>query len=183
VIQTGDHIHGQPEGKLGGGMMGPGMIGGAATMDAICPMGVAGTAVATSDTPDGVAIAFTTPKGDVDELRAHVRRMADLHNASGTTVVASLRGPNNASTLSPSDHVADTACGGMGMSGGMMMPPASASVADVDGGARLVLTPKDPAQLVALRRHASLCSSRMQQGDCGIMGREGPSKERVERAP
>jgi len=168
---------------MGGGMMGPGMIGGAGTMAAICPMGVPGTAVATSNVPGGVALAFTTPKGDIMELRAHVRGMADMHNASGTTMMASLRGPNNASAPNASDKVADTACGGMGMSGGTMMPPASASVVDIDGGARLILTPKDPAQLVALRQHASICASRMQHGQCGIMGREGPSKELVQRAP
>ena len=171
--QTDDRIHGQPEGMMGGGMMGPGMIRGAGTMAAICPLGVPGTAVATSDTPGGVALAFTTPKGDVNELREHVRRMADMHNAPGATTMASARGPNQPSTPNASDKVADSACGGMGMSGGAMMPPASASVFDVDGGARLILTPKDPSQLVELRQHASICARRMQQGDCGIMGR-GP---------
>jgi hypothetical protein len=165
-------------------MMGPGLIGGAGTMAAICPMGVPGTAVATSDTPDGVALAFTTPKGDIDELRAHVHRIANMHNALGTTTVASLHGPNDTSPPNAPDKLANSPlCGGMGMSGGTMMPLASASVVDVDGGARLILTPKDPAQLVALRQHARICASRMQQGQCGIMSREGPSKPQVERAP
>ena len=46
----------------------------------MCPMmQTAGTQVASSDTSDGAAIAFTT-SGDPAELRAHVHRMAEMHN-------------------------------------------------------------------------------------------------------
>jgi hypothetical protein len=46
----------------------------------MCPMmQMAGANVVTSDTSDGVAVAFTTT-GDVAELRAYVRRMAEMHN-------------------------------------------------------------------------------------------------------
>jgi hypothetical protein len=37
------------------------------------------TRITTSDTSDGVAIVFTT-QGNVNDLRARVRRMADKHN-------------------------------------------------------------------------------------------------------
>ncbi len=61
--------------------------------------------------------------------------------------------------------------GGMMTGGGMMMLPATASVADVEGGARLVLRPNDATQLGALRENARMMVQRMNHGDCPMMSR------------
>jgi hypothetical protein len=64
------------------------------------------------------------------------------------------------------------------MMGGCMMgrgkmPAASVSVEDVEGGSRLILRPRDPGSLEALRKHASECIERMQSGECPMMGARG----------
>ncbi len=55
------------------------------------------------------------------------------------------------------------------MGGGMMMPAATASVEDLESGARLILQPKDPAQLGALREHVLMKAQRMAGGECPMM--------------
>ena len=158
---TGEALHLHHEGMmLDGGMTA-----------AMCPMAVQGTTVATSDTPGGVAIAFTTTKGEASELRGRVRQMAEMHNASGGTMMPHPPGTNGGSTTSePSSKASDSgACGGLGTSDSKMMPPSTATVVDVDGGAHLVLIAKNPVQLQALRQHAASCSSRMRHGECGMM--------------
>lgn len=125
-----------------------------------CPMMIdpATTQVTASDTSDGIALVFTT-SGDVAELRARVRRMADMHNQ--------MAGMHGGGTTGP---------GGMhggGMHGGhgtgpmhMHMVPSRASVEDVPGGARLLLVPTDPAQLAALRQQARMHADMMAKGQC-----------------
>lgn len=127
---------------------------------AMCPMMMtAGTQVATSDTSDGVAIAFTTT-GDVADLRARVRRMADMHNQMAGAKGKGMQG------------------GGMQGGGkGMRMVPSRASVEDVPGGARLVLVPTDPSQLGALRQQARMHAEMMQQGRCPMMAPPAPGPE------
>lgn len=110
-------------------------------MNDMCPMHVQGTTVTMAEVEDGVALDFKTTAGDVTELRERVRRMADMHNQ----------------------------CCGARMSEGMMMPAASASVEDNEGGARLVLRPKDAAQLEMLREHVRMHAGRMASGDCPMM--------------
>lgn len=122
-----------------------------------CPMHVAGTEVAASDTESGAALTFTTT-GDVGELRARAHEMARMHD--------------------------DMAVGGheMGMMKDMpmTMPPAHASAEDIDGGARVTLTPIDPAKLDALRSAAHHHVDMMRGGDCPMMRRMGgaPPAER-----
>ena len=141
-----------------------------AMMTEICPMGVPGTAVATSDTASGVAMTFTTAKGEVPELRKRVHKMGEMHNRASTT---QMEARHDGVAMSGSTEASKSGeCGGMGMAGGTMMPPATASVNDVNDGARLVLTATDPAQLQALREHAGACSNRMQQGECGMLGHQ-----------
>jgi hypothetical protein len=110
-----------------------------------CPMQVAGTTVTPADVEGGVALVFTTGSASVVELRQRVRRMAEMHDQRG-------------------------ASGGMRMGGGMMMPAATATVEDIEGGARLVLRPKNPAQLEALREHARMRAGRMARGECPLRG-------------
>jgi hypothetical protein len=46
------------------------------------------------------------------------------------------------------------------------MPAADAKVEDIDGGVRIVLTPKDASQLSALRERTRLHGERMGGGEC-----------------
>lgn len=111
------------------------------------------THVATSETADGVAIAFTTTD-DVNALRDRVRAMAERHNRMQTM------------------HSTG------GMHGGppetrMRMVPSRATVDDIPGGARLVLVPIDPSQLATLRHQAEMHAGMMQRGQCPRMARAG----------
>ena len=106
------------------------------------------TRIETTDTSSGVAIVFTTTN-DVADLRERVHRMADMHNRT---------------------H----AGGGMhGMHGGGMhhdmMVPSTATAEDIEGGARIILVPTDPAQLATLRQQAQMHVAMMQKGQCPMM--------------
>jgi hypothetical protein len=59
--------------------------------------------------------------------------------------------------------------GGMQGGGMMMMPPSTARVEEVEGGARLVLTVTDAAQLQALQQHAKRMAQRMGSHQCPMM--------------
>ena len=117
----------------------------------MCPLDVAGTQVVIADVDGGVVLAFTTP-GDVAELRVRVHHMADMHAMHD---MHRMHGPMS--------H------GHMGISAPlqMRMVPVQAAVADIDGGARVTLTPIDPAQLEALRAQARDHESMMHEGGCG----------------
>lgn len=111
-------------------------------MAGMCPMEVPGTAVVATDVDGGIALSFTTSTGDVADLRQRMRRMAEMHNQ-------------------PDGHKMKD--------GGMMMPAATASVADIEGGAQLILLPKEEAQLGALREHVRMKAQRMTAGECPMM--------------
>lgn len=108
-----------------------------------CPMQIAGTTVTSSDVQGGVALAFTTQAGDVTELRERVQRMTETHHQHHSGGV-------------------------MGMA-----PPSSAVPDNIEGGARLIIRPHDPAQLGLLREHARTHAARMSRGDCPMMSRLG----------
>lgn len=113
-----------------------------------CPMMLPDAQVAVESTERGVAMTFTTERADqVEELRTRVRAMGAMHEQRGT------------------------------MRGGrmMMMPPATTSVVEVPGGARLELAAADAADVDALRRHASMQAEHMRDGrGCPMMGEADP---------
>ena len=125
----------------------------AAPAAAACPM-MKDAQLAVTDGDHDVTITLTT-QGDPTALRAHVHEMGAKH-----------------------DHMAHgmmMGSGGMGMGSGgmhehMAMVPSHAAVDDVDHGARIVLTPDDPAQLVALREHVHAHAEMMKSGHCPMMG-------------
>lgn len=126
--------------------------GGMAT--GMCPMQVPGTQVSAEDTNDGAAMVFTTT-GDVDELRQRVHQMAKMHDQMS----ADNAGPGMGT-------------GGMGARHKHMMAnvvPSNASAEDVDRGARINLTPKDPSKLSDLRAHAREHAARMASGQCPMV--------------
>lgn len=153
-------------------------------MEGKCPMQVPTTTVKSADVDSGVALAFTTSTGDVAELRQRVRRMAEMHNHQHDNGGMMMRGHGpdvvaehaHGSGAGPGD--AADGRSGMMMGGGMMMPAATASVEDIEGGARLVLRPKEAGKLEALREHARMRAERMANGECPMMcsGAAGQAK-------
>jgi hypothetical protein len=105
-----------------------------------CPVMVEDTSLATADTADGIALVFTTEKTNVTELQTRVERMAKMQTAMGDMPM---------------------------MHGGMV--PATASYEANPNGARLIFTPKDPAQLDQLRTHVREMTERMKKGDHSMM--------------
>ena len=111
----------------------------------MCPMRLPGTQVSTSETPDGIAIVFTTA-GDLAPLRDHTRHMAAMHEQM---MSGGMRGSGEAM---------------------MKMVPSKARAEDIEGGARIVLTPNDPSQLAALRDHVRRHVDAMKrQAGCPMM--------------
>lgn len=140
-------------------------------MKAMCPMQVEGTAVSAEDVEGGVALTFTT-SSDVAELRRRVAHMAQKHGQHGM-------GMHGKGKHAPAGAGDGHAHGGQGnnaaphkggmMAGGMKMPAATARSEEVEGGARILLAPKDAAELEKLREHARHMSERMSAGQCPMM--------------
>ena len=98
-----------------------------------CPMKeMAGAKVTATDTADGVALEFTTT-GDVEALRAHVHKMADMHNGMAESHDGDMHGGMGSGDMHGMH--------GGEMHGGMKMVPSKATAEDIPGGARVVLVP------------------------------------------
>jgi hypothetical protein len=135
-------------------------------MAGMCPMAVPGTKVAAVDTTSGEALTFTTTPDQAAALREKVHAMAQMHNrhhATGDAGHASMPGMGGG----PGP--------GMRSEGGMQMPPPSqAAVEDLPEGARLLVTPNDPADLERLQATVRMHAEHMQQHGCGMMQRPQP---------
>jgi len=166
----------EQEPGMRGGMMGGEMAG-------MCPMAVEGTTARAEDVEGGAAMVFTTT-GDVSELRRRVARMAEMHNrhhGEGHGHGMGMHGAQDGSRghqhggaqEGDEPRQGGGMQGGMGMTGGGMMPPPStARSEEVEGGARLVLTPRDPAELARLREHVGQHSEMMASGRCPMMSNQ-----------
>lgn len=175
-------------------------------MGALCPMAVPGTTVAAEEVEGGAALAFTT-SGDVEELRRRVHRMAEFHNQHHGPAAASCESCPHRQQGScncphhgkegchcPKHQQGGCPCPGHGAAGhhggghhgggmhggphkGMGAPKATATAENIQGGARIVLRPQDPAQLPALREHVTAHARRISQGECPMMpgGRPPPA--------
>jgi hypothetical protein len=109
-----------------------------------CPMKVDGADLSVEDTKDAIALTLTTKSSDVTELRRRAEMMAKIHSA-------------------PSQEQ---------MHGRMIA--FSVTYEEVPNGARLTLTPKDPAQLQELRATVRAHAEQMKKGDCSMMqGHDG----------
>lgn len=106
-----------------------------------CPMNLQGTSVAVSDTATGVAVSLTTKPENVAELRRRVERMAAMHTAEASTDA---------------------------MKQGQMLP-GTIKYEPIENGARLTLTPRDPAKLADFRSQVRTHVERMQKGECAMM--------------
>lgn len=134
----------------------PSTVAPAGGMAGVCPMSVPGTKLSAADTSTGEAITFTTAPDQAAALREKVHAMADMHNrhhASGDA-----------------DHGGMGGMHGGGMMGDMQMPPPSrAAVEDLPDGARIIVTPNDPADLERLQKTVRMHAEHMQQHGCGMM--------------
>lgn len=114
-------------------------------------MQVPGTQVSAEDTNDGVAMVFTTT-GDVSELRQRVHHMAEMHDQ--------MSGNNAAGMDADGDRHKHMMAN---------VVPSTANAQDIDRGARITLTPKDPSKLADLRAHAREHAARMANGQCPMV--------------
>jgi hypothetical protein len=106
-----------------------------------CLTNLPGTTVTATDTATGIALTFTTKPENVAELRRRIEQMAAMH---------SVEHPSPA------------------MMQGQMMP-GTVKYEAVENGARLTLTPRDPAKLAEFRTQVRAHVEQMKQGQCGMM--------------
>jgi len=111
-----------------------------------CPMMLPGTDMAVVDTPAGIAVAITTMKPEnVTELQRRVQQMSVMHNT-----------PHGSSA--PNEAV---------MQGRIM--PGTITYEPIRNGARVTLTPRDPAKLDGFRAQVRAHVERMKEGNCSMM--------------
>jgi len=137
-----------------------------------CPMAVPGTQVAVAETRDGEAVTFTTSPDRAGDLRTRVHAMADMHNRhhqGGGGMEGMHGGMHHGGTMDGGSM--GSPVGGDAMA--MMPPPSRASVEDVEGGARIVVTPNDPGDLDRLRSAVRMHAEHMRESGTCEMGQHG----------
>jgi hypothetical protein len=106
--------------------------------DPTCPLLVPGTSLSVEDTTTGAALVFVTT-GDAASVRARAMALAGMHNSHN--------GPS----------------GAMGM---MFSATSTATSKDIDGGARVELTAKDPADAGKLQSELRMHAGHLTGGTC-----------------
>jgi hypothetical protein len=109
-----------------------------------CPIDMKDTDVAVLDTPTGVVLTLTTQPEKVADLQRHVERMSAMHPT----------------------HMNET------MMRDRMMPemmPGTVKYEAIENGARLTLTPKDPAKLTEFQTQVRARVEVMKKGNCSMM--------------
>jgi hypothetical protein len=148
----------EPVGQEGGRPMG--------MQPGTCPAEVPGTQVSATDVDGGEAVTFKTSPEQAAELRKRVHAMADMHNSHHQG------GGMGHGGMPEGMHGGAMGPGSMG--GGsdqmaMMPPPSRAAVEEAPGGARIVVTPNDPADLDRLRSAVRMHAEHMGQTHaCGM---------------
>lgn len=157
---------GRPGGAKSGGEVAAGGMGG------MCPMSVPGTEVVTEDTTTGEAVTFTTKSADqVAALRERVHAMADMHNAHHAGGDAGHAGGDAGHGGMHGMHggMGGGGTSGGGMEGMEMPPPSQATVEDLPDGARILVAPKDPADLQRLQSTVRRHATHMREHGCPMM--------------
>jgi hypothetical protein len=104
-----------------------------------------------ADIRDGVAITFTGPASELDQLRTNVHEMADASDKKGDAFAAcpcAQRMPPGAAEHMPAEATGTT---NPAMRGLTVRPPAHANVDEIATGAVLKLTAKESRDVSALR--------------------------------
>lgn len=126
-----------------------------AQLEAMCPMYAQGTEMTMEDVEGGFAMTFVNPQ-NVDDVRQRAKAMVEHHEQMQST--------------RPAEGARRR---------GSMMPAFTATVEDVEGGARVIMKPKDSATLESLRTHMRQQREKMADQPCpmemmmpGMMGVE-----------
>ena len=139
-----------------------------------CPLALAGTTSSTEDTVDGVVVQFsTTEAGDIPELRRRVDKLAAAHNstdAAATEDLAAAPPQAPGPTAAPETAPAGEATAEATATGGKLDSEAAAETSEQ--GVRLVLRPRDPAQLDSMRDHLRKQADDLVQRVCDQAGRK-----------
>ena len=144
-----------------------------------CPMLVQGTTVHTTDTPDGVAMTFTTTSGDVAELRNRVRAMAERMNERSSGPMGMhgnmMKGRSDVGSPGMGSGMQHMMTSDDRGSGWMMgMPPSRAQSDDVEGGARLRIAPLEGSKLDEMKERMRNRAQMMnQRHDCPMAASVG----------
>jgi TusA-related sulfurtransferase len=137
-----------------------------------CPMEVPGTQVSVADTPEGEVVTFTTSSPDaVPDLRARIHAMADRYERRHESGQAGMMhdgtspggegGAGSAGSGSPDEQQAPSRA--------QTPAPSRAVVEDIEGGARIDITPNDPADVEQLRAAIRARVAQMQEtGSCAM---------------
>jgi hypothetical protein len=105
-----------------------------------CPMNISGAEVAVADTTTGIVVTFTAKAEDVKGLQRRVERMAAMHTGMPA---------------------------GQSMQGRMIA--GDVTYGALPNGARLTLTPKDPAKLADFKAKVRTRVEQMKKGNCSMM--------------
>lgn len=151
---------------------------GMAGMAQMCPMNVPGTQVSAADVATGEALTFTTSPENAAALREKVHAMAEMHNRHHAGAEQGSGGMQHGAMghggMGGMGATGEMGGMGHGAMGGMQMPPPSrASVEDLPDGARITVTPNDPADLQRLQSTIRAHAEHMQQHGCEMMGHGG----------
>jgi hypothetical protein len=129
----------------------------------MCPMDVPGTQLSAADTATGETLTFISTPDQAPALRERVRAMAAMHEERHAMGDGGHMGEGHGGMMHE----------GTGMGGMERPPPSHAVVEDVENGARVVVTPNDPADLQKLQTTVKAHAQKMQQEGCGMMGHGG----------
>ena len=123
----------------------------AATQVESCPIGVPEARIRAVETPQGVDVHFSAPPERVEELRRRVRGQArangpDRHRGDG----------HDGEHRGPRDH-------GLRL---WSIAKVTAQVEDTDTGAKLAITPVDPAELAEVRSRITARVDHLANSEC-----------------
>lgn len=129
----------------------PGQTGRGGQAACGCPMMVPGATASVADIDGGVAITWSAPPSEVASLRGRIHGMAQQKGGMMAACSCHAGAPTQ------------------GMTSMQAMPPADVRADDVEGGARLTFTAKNPADVPALRTHVHVHMEHMKSGGCPMM--------------
>jgi hypothetical protein len=138
-----------------------------------CPLALAGTTSTVENTVDGVVVMFSTKRpASMPELRRRVEALADAHNSMRAgpgedLSTAPPQAPGPTTTPEGAEAANDAKAA---PSGGKIASKATAESSEE--GVRLVLRPRDPAQVDSVRDQLRKQADDLVQGVCDQAGRK-----------
>jgi hypothetical protein len=158
----------------------------AMTAAGTCPMAqIPGVRATVADTGEGVAITFTAPQSEIDQLRQNVRSMADANDKRGDAFAVCPCGRVYGGTAEAMPSGQGTPSYGPSQSGVTMgqapakvaIPPSDSKVDDIPTGAVLTLKAKDSALIPALQASVREDMRALKQGCMNQSSGQAPSDQ------